>query len=116
VVVLVLLAAATVSAQTAEPCITIHGRANYYGADGQLRIWHIGTHHEFKPDASSWDRVMGWLLDGVAPSERKSYASPHSSVFLFGDFEICPTEHFHQGAVQEAKVTKVVNRHYVKIY
>ncbi len=97
-----------------QPCSTIHGRAHYYGGDGQLRIWHIGTHHEFIPDQSSWDRVMGWLLEGVPPSERKNYASPESAVDLFGDFEVCPTEPLRKGAAQEARVTAVSHRRYIK--
>ena len=31
-------------AQTTESCRVIHGRERRYCGDGQLRIWHIGTH------------------------------------------------------------------------
>ncbi len=93
--------------------MTIHGRAHYYGGDGQLRIWHFGTHHEYEPDESSWDRVMGWLLAGVRISDRPKYASPESSVYLFGDFQICPTEPFKKGSVQRAEVRSVSHRRYV---
>jgi hypothetical protein len=34
--------------QAADSCFTIHGRAHLYGGDGQLRIWHVGTHHDFR--------------------------------------------------------------------
>lgn len=101
--------------QAAEPCMTIHGRAHYYGGDGQLRIWHIGTHHEYEPDATSWNRVLGWISAGVKPSDRSKYASPESMVNLFGDFLICPTEPFKKGSVQRAKVKCVTHRHYVQI-
>ena len=99
----------------AQPCMTIHGRAHYYGGDGQLRIWHIGTHHEYEPDATSWDRVMGWLSAGVKPSDRSKYASPESMVNLFGDFLICPTEPFKKGSVQRAKIKSVTHRRYVEV-
>jgi hypothetical protein len=51
-----------------ESCLAIHGRLHYYGGDGQLRIWQIGTHHEFTPDESTWDTTIGWLRAGVNPS------------------------------------------------
>ncbi|MGA2168372.1 MAG: hypothetical protein ABSG62_09175 [Terracidiphilus sp.] len=93
--------------------MTIHGRAHFYGGDGQLRIWHIGTHHEYEPDQSSEPRVMGWLEAGVKDSDKSNYASPASAVYLFGDFEVCPTEPFRKGAVQRAIVKSVSYRHYV---
>ena len=98
-----------------ESCMTIHGRLHFYGGDGQLRIWHIGTHHEFAPDdQSNWDTVISWLVDGVEPAHRKDYASPATAVDLFGDFHVCPTEPFRKGAVQHARVTGVSHRRYVK--
>jgi hypothetical protein len=98
----------------AQPCETIHGRLHYYGGDGQLRIWHIGTHHDFTPDNSSWDTVHDWLTEGVKLPERKDYADPATAVDLYGDFEICPTEAFREGAVQHARVITVSHRRYVK--
>src|ERR1700761_634214 len=47
--------------RAAEPCRVIHGRARAYPADGQLRIWDIGTHHTFSPDVSSQGTVMKFL-------------------------------------------------------
>ncbi|UWZ85478.1 hypothetical protein [Occallatibacter riparius] len=114
IAIVLLLLTANCRCLAAEPCTTLHGRAHYYGGDGQLRIWHIGTHHEFTPGQSSWDRVMGWLLQGVPFAERKNYASPESSVYLFGDFEVCPTEPLRKGAVQEARVMSVAHRVYTK--
>jgi hypothetical protein len=100
--------------QAAEPCLTIHGRARFYSGDGQLRIWHIGTHHEYEPDESSWDTVMGWLEAGVKKSERANYYIPASVVDLFADFEVCPTEPLRKGAVQHALVKSASHRYYVK--
>jgi hypothetical protein len=82
------------SLHAAEPCKLIHGRAHFYGGDGQLRIWQIGTHHEYEPDVSSEAEVKGWLEAGVPESERANFASPASAVNLFADFLICPTEPF----------------------
>jgi hypothetical protein len=96
-----------------DSCMTIHGHAHLYGGDGQLRIWHVGTNHDYEPDESSWARVQEWLEAGVKDSTKQSYASPASTVSLFGDFEICPTEPFKKGSVQEAKVISVHHRHYV---
>jgi hypothetical protein len=106
---------ASAPAASPEPCQVIHGRAHFYSADGQLRIWHIGTHHEFEPDASSDPKVMRWLEEGVPDAEKKNYASPASNVMLYGDFAICPTEPFREGAVQTAKVLSVWHRHYVRL-
>jgi hypothetical protein len=113
-VLLLLLFTASNQLKAAEPCTTIHGRLHFYGGDGQLRIWHIGTHHEFTPDGESWDRVIGWLIDGVRPSERVDYVTPAIAVDLYGDFLICPTESLLKGAVQHAKVVSVSHRRYVK--
>jgi hypothetical protein len=99
-----------------EGCMTLHGRANFYGGAAQLRIWQIGTHHEYEHDESSFDTVMDWLIAGVKPSERKNYAIPASAVFLFADFVVCPTEPFKKGAVQEAKVKSAIHRHYVPVH
>jgi hypothetical protein len=97
--------------QAADACMTIHGRAHLYGGDGQLRIWHIGTHHEYEPDDSSWDRVREWLEAGV--KDKSLYVTPASAVYLFADFVICPTEPFKSGTVQRAKVVSVRNRRYI---
>jgi len=111
---LVLFLVANIGLHAEEGCSTIHGRLHYYGGDGQLRIWHIGTHHEFTPDESSWDMVIEWLRDGVKPSEKEDYADSAIAVDLFGDFYICPTEPFRKGAVQHAKVIAVTHRRYAK--
>jgi hypothetical protein len=99
----------------AEPCKVIHGRARFYGGDGQLRIWQIGTHHQYEPDEPSWPRVIKWLEAGVPESERANYASPASSVDLYADFPICPTEPFKQGSVQRANIKSASHRRYVKV-
>jgi len=106
---------ATLPVQAAESCRTIHGRAHLYSGDGQLRIWQVGTHHEYEPDASSWDRVEAWLEAGVQAQEAKknSGASAAALVYLFADFEICPIEPLKEGAVQRAEVKSAHHRRYV---
>jgi hypothetical protein len=102
------------SAHANEPCMVIHGRAHFYGGDGQLRIWHIGTHHEYEPDNASWDTVVQWLEAVVPDSEKSHYASPASAVDLYADFVICPTEPFIKGSVQRANVKSASRRRYVR--
>jgi hypothetical protein len=111
-----LLCAALVAAvpvPAAESCTTIHGRAHVYGGDGQLRIWQVGTHHEYEPDESSWLTVQQWLEAGVKDSVKHTSATPVSSVSLFADFLICPVEPFKKGSVQSAKIKSAYHRHYV---
>jgi hypothetical protein len=106
---------ATLQICAAESCRIIHGRANFYGGNGQLRIWHIGTHHEYEPDKSSCDKVMKWLEAGVKDSDKSKWATPASTVYLFGDFLLCPTEPFKEGSVQQAIVKSVSRRRYAPI-
>jgi hypothetical protein len=105
----------TLPLQAADSCFTIHGRAHLYGGDGQLRIWHVGTHHDYEPDDSSWARVESWLEAGVKDSDKSKYASPASYAYLFADFLICPTEPFKKGSVQQAKIINAQHRHYVPV-
>lgn len=107
---------ASCSLCVAQSCMTIHGRAHYYGGDGQLRIWHIGTHHEFEPDRTTWPKVMKWLEAGVNPSDRKNYAAPASAVDLYADFRVCPTQPFKKGSVQQAKILSATHLYYVTVY
>lgn len=99
--------------QAKPSCQTIHGRAHLYTGDGQLRIWHIGTHHEFEPDSSSWERVQGWLEKGATPAQKQQDpASYAGDVFLYGDFVVCPVEPYRKGAVQSARIESVTRRRY----
>ena len=111
---LTLAAASTLHA--AQPCQTFHGRFRLYSADGQLRIWHIGTHHEFMPPdgedqdygIGGWDRVMD-ILNHNNPNPN----SPPDDVQLFADFTVCPTEPLHPGAAQRATVKSIHHPHVV---
>ena len=107
------LAAMALQLHAAEKCLTIHGRAHYYCGDGNLRIWHIGTHHEYEPDHSSWDRVVHWLEAGTTPAEKENIACPVGAIDLYADFLICPTEPLKKGAVQHAVVKSATHRRYV---
>src|SRR4030095_15770104 len=59
-----------------EPCKVIRGRARVYGGDGQLRIWHVGTHHDYQPEESSSERDMDTFK--YAMLERITITSPMS--------------------------------------
>jgi hypothetical protein len=112
-VVVVLLYPALLWGQAKPSCQTIHGRAHLYTGDGQLRIWHIGTHHDFEPDASSWERVQGWLEEGATQDQKQQDpASYAGDVFLYGDFVICPIAPYRKGTVQSALVRSVTHRRY----
>jgi hypothetical protein len=106
---------ATGQIRAADECTTIHGRASLTGGDLQLRIWQIGTRHEFEPVGSSGETVVGWLEAGVSEKDKQAYYIPASTVYLFADFLICPTESFKKGAVQRAEVKSATHRRYVKI-
>ena len=108
-----LLILTTPPAFAAEPCQTIHGRAIYYSADGQFRLWHIGTSHEFEPPQMpgpnpgyepSWDRLMKILLAGSQNPDDHA---------VFADFVVCPTEPFRDGAVQQAIIKTIRHAHVV---
>ena len=104
-----------IQTRAADACVTFHGRANLYGGDLQLRIWQIGTHHEFEPVGSCFDRVLDWLNAGVSRKDKEAYVIPASSVYLFADFVVCPTEPFKKRSVQQAEVRSATHRHYVKV-
>lgn len=111
--VLCLVLASTCSLHAAQGCTTIRGRAHYFDGDANLRIWRIGTHHDFTPaDRASWGRVMHWLEQGIRPADKRS-ASPVSEVYMFADFRVCPTEPFKKGSVQKATVLSATHRSYV---
>jgi hypothetical protein len=99
--------------QGADTCMTIRGRARLYCGDGQLRIWNVGTHHEYEPDESSWERVVGWLKAGAKAKD--SGCSSASTVDLFANYLICPTEPFKAGSVQQAKIISAQDRRYVPV-
>ncbi len=68
-----------------------------YGGDGQLRIWRIGTHHDYEPDEPPWNQVESWLEAGVEDSDKARY------------------EPFKKGSVQRAKILSAQRRHYVPV-
>jgi hypothetical protein len=60
--------------------------------------------------------VIDWLRGGVKHVEKKDYADPAIAVDLVGDFELCPTEPFREGAVQETKVLGVTHGRYLRAF
>jgi hypothetical protein len=89
---------------SAEPCREIHGRAVLYTGDGQLAIWHVGTHHMFLIlDDGSYKLLSKYMpIDALPEAGSKA---------LFADFTICPTEKYVPGAAQPAIVTRIRNPH-----
>lgn len=96
--------------------MVIHGRAHKY-SEGSLRIWHIGTHHEYQPaDEPSGTRLLKWIEAGVSNETKSKSAVPLTSVNLFADFLICPTEPFKKGSVQRAQVKSSSHRRYIHLF
>ena len=112
IVAAVILASAPSQLYAGELCRFVRGRAHAYGGDGRLRIWEIGTHHEFQPDDSSRAAVISWLQARATERESK-FVSQISLVDMYADFLICPTEPFKKGSVQQAQVKSADHRHYV---
>jgi len=92
-----------------------HSRAGAYCGDGQLRIWEIGTHHEYEPDEMSASRMKQWLEEGVKHSDESNYACPAGQVYLFADFLLCPTEPFLNGSAQRVVVKRASRRRYTRV-
>jgi hypothetical protein len=94
-------------AHAAEPCRVIYGRADYYSGDGQMFIWHIGTHHNF------------WVLDDKSQNMIFHYIpykpNTDSSKSLFADFTICPTTKYKPGAAQFTKVVRIERPRVVQV-
>jgi hypothetical protein len=91
----------------------MHGRLRAYSGDGNVRLWHIGTHHMFEPDETTIGRAYDWLTAGMTKSDAKKFA--YINVDLYGDFTVCPVEPFKQGSVQHARIISVANKHYVRL-
>lgn len=93
-----LAAQPTVSEPSMQACLSIRGRAIEYRGDGFFAIWHVGTHHIFSPaDAKSADLVCQYF----------DCESGDRQPALFADFTLCPTEPYHEGAAQPARVERV---------
>ena len=103
--ILLLFALCVPTALALEPCRQVHGRARLYTADGQLRIWQIGSHHEFEPaDKASWGKLQNIMLPhGVSGTQYDLYA----------DFTLCPTKPFKGGSVQPAIVKGIQHKRLV---
>ena len=89
------------TASAEEPCRVIQGRADFYSGDGQMFIWHIGTHHTF------------WVLDDASQERIFKYIpyTPENEGMnsLFADFTICPTEGYRRGASQFVIVKQIAH-------
>jgi hypothetical protein len=90
----------------APTCLVVHGRLQYGNGTPALRLWHIGTTHEFGifsgPDAEKLDD-----LDNEHPhlpaNLQKIYEIPNPfEVRIYGDFEVCPLVHYVPGHMQNA--------------
>jgi hypothetical protein len=110
---LLLVAARSSPCLATERCQAFYGRMVLYPADGQLRLWHIGTHHEFQPEytgsdgGASWDKAVDLLKAG---NEAAGAAGDNT---LYADFVVCPTEPLRKGWVQSATIRSMSHIHVV---
>jgi hypothetical protein len=90
----------------ASACVIIHGRLQYGNGTPALRLWHIGTNHEFG------------IFSGVNAEKRDPLDNDHpqlpanlEQVFdgpnpfgptIFADFEVCPLEPYISRHMQAA--------------
>jgi hypothetical protein len=73
-----------------------------YNGDGQMRIWHIGSHHTFEPDnEASWDKLAHFMSE---PKDKGMMTR-----ILFADFDLCPTAPFVQGATQPVIIKRIAH-------
>ena len=97
--------------QAVERCQSFYGRIVLYTADGQLRLWHIGTHHEFEPDYDGSDRGASWdkAVDLLTAGNGAAGAAGNNA--LYADFVVCPTKPLHRGRVQPAIIHSMSHVH-----
>jgi hypothetical protein len=97
----------------ASACTTIHGRLRFGSGTPALRLWHIGTTHEFGifsgPDAEMYDpgdnehpQLPGRL--GTILGARKS-----DEPTIYADFDVCPLEPFIPGHMQAACIASATH-------
>jgi len=90
----------------ASACVTIHGRLQYGNGTPALRLWHIGTSHEFGI-FSGLNAEKRDPLDNEHPqlpaNLRKVFDVPNPfEQAIFADFEVCPLEPHTSGHMQAA--------------
>jgi len=90
----------------ASACVIIHGRLQYGNGTPALRLWHIGTNHEF----GIFSGVNAEKLDPLdnehpqLPANlRKVFDGPNPfGPTIFANFEVCPLEPHIAGRMQAA--------------
>jgi hypothetical protein len=92
----------------ASACVTIHGRLQCGNGTPALRLWHIGTTHEFGI-YSGVNAEKRDPLDNEHPQLpevlQKRYEVPNPfELRIYADFEVCPLEPHIPGHMQAACV------------
>ena len=97
-------------------CFTTHGRLRYGNGSPSLRLWQIGTHHEFgiySNLAGLQCDLTGQCQDDDSPhlpanlETAFNVPNPYDPV-IYADFEVCPLErhierHMQAACIQSAK-------------
>ena len=82
----------------AEPCFKHHGRLSAQNGIAEM-IWLIGTTRIVGLENSSLPRVVAKYLDAASPD----YS------YIYGDFDICPSEPDTPGHMRRARVVGAEN-------
>ena len=89
----------------ANSCYWTHGRLSFYNGTPAFRLWPIGTHHLLGIYSGP---SVGIRYDDNEDNEHPEFPSDVSKKFVplknrvFADFEVCPLEPEHRGAMQAA--------------
>jgi hypothetical protein len=98
------------SPEVADRCFQAHGRLIYGNGTPAMRLWQIGTHHEF----GIYSSLQGYrcdqngkCLDNESPNlppgvEKFVYVPVPYGPPVFADFEVCPLEPHIPGHMQAA--------------
>jgi hypothetical protein len=106
------------TAENAKTCYWTHGRLSLYnGGSPNFRLWKIGTHRLLGIYSGPG---VGSFNDGLPEEAEEAVEMPgnlmdldFTSVYVFGDFEVCPlapekNQHMQPACIESAKniVTK----------
>lgn len=95
--------------RNAASCYWIHGRISSYNGTPAFRLWKIGTHRLLGVySGPSVDRNGLDNEDPQMPANLQRIFKPSKNE-IFGDFEVCPLEPEHDGAMQAACIESARN-------
>jgi hypothetical protein len=83
-------------------CWVVHGRLSVYNGAWSTVIWPVGTKHLLA--------VAGPDVNPFMPAELAAQlVTDGSENFIYGNFDVCPLSHRHQGQIQYVCVQSAEN-------